>query len=63
MAELTDVIVETEQCTAEFYIVVSRGYNVTAKGKISGKSTFVALHDDPYPRANAFVDQFCSKIS
>lgn len=27
------------------------------------RHTFVAFHDDPYPRADAFVDEFCSRQS
>jgi len=26
-----------------------------------GGHTFIAFHDDPYPRADAFVDEFCKR--
>ena len=51
---LTDVVIKSNQCPAEFCLVISAVLMMPS----TTQNTFVAFHDDPYPRANTLVDEF-----
>ncbi len=42
---------QAEKCLEEFWCA-----------KSGGSRAFVALHDDPYPRTNTFIDQLCQEV-